>query len=46
MKFTINKPLLQKSETKIFDQKRFIKNKAQCQREKKLGRFDIKSGNV
>ena len=41
-----NKPLLQKSETKIFKQKRFHKKLVQSQREKKLRRFEIKSNNV
>ena len=40
------KPLLQKSETKIFKQKRFHEKLVQSQREKKLGLFEIKSENV
>ena len=38
-----NKPLLQKSETKIFRQKRFLKKLVHSQLEKKLGNFEIKS---
>ena len=41
-----NKPLLQKSETKIFIQKRFHKKLVQSQREKKLEHFEIKSDIV
>ena len=41
-----NKPLLQKSKTKIFNQKRFHKKLVQSQREKKLGCFEIKSDYV
>ena len=41
-----NKPLLLKSETKIFKQRRVHKKLVQSQQEKKLGRFKIKSGNV
>ena len=40
------KTLLQKIETKIFDQKRFHKKLVPSQREKKLGRFEVKSDNV
>ena len=40
-----NKPLLQKSETRIFDQTRFHKKLAPRQR-KKLWRFEVKSDNV
>ena len=40
------KPLLQKSETKIIDQKRFHKKFVQNQRVKKLGRFENKSDNA
>ena len=50
MKFILqkkyNKPPLQKSETKIFKQIRFYKKLVQSQREKKRGRFEIKSDNV
>ena len=41
-----NKPLLQKSERKIFDQKIFIKKLIENQREKLLGHFENKSDNV
>ena len=43
-----NKPLLQISKTKIFDQKRFIKDSfnKKSQREKKFERFGNKSDNV
>ena len=43
-----NKPLLQISETKIFDQKRFIKDSfnKKSQQEKKFERFGNKSDNV
>ena len=36
-----NKPLLQKSETKVCKQKKFHKKLVQSQRAKKLGRFVI-----
>ena len=41
-----NKSLLQENETQIFDEKNFHKKLPQNQREKKLGRFEIKSDNV
>ena len=43
-----NKPLLQISETKIFDQKRLIKDSfnEKSQREKQFWRFGNKSDNV
>ena len=41
-----NKPLLQKSETKVFKQKKFRKKLVQSQQVKKLGRFEIKLDNV
>ena len=41
-----NKPLLQKGERNIFDQKRFHERLIQSQWEKKLGYFEIKSFNV
>ena len=41
-----NKAPLQKSETKIFKQRRFHKKHVQSQREEELGRFEIKLDNV
>ena len=41
-----NKPLLQESETKIFDLKRFLKKLVPSQQEKKIGRFEVKSDIV
>ena len=41
-----NKPLLQKSETKIFDKIRFHEKHIQSQGGEKLGRFQIKAYNV
>ena len=41
-----NKPLLQKSETEIFKQKKNRKKLVQSQQAKKLGRFEIKLDNV
>ena len=41
-----DKPLLQKSETKIFKQKSFHKKLFQSQRGKKLGHFENKSDNA
>ena len=43
---TYNKPLLQKSETEVFKQKKFHKKLVQSQQAKKLGRFEIKLDNV
>ena len=42
----LKKVLLQKSETKVFKQNQFHKKLVQNQREKKLGRLEIKSDNV
>ena len=41
-----NKPLLQKSKTKVFKQKNNNKKLVQSQQAKKLGRFEIKLDNV
>ena len=41
-----NKPLLQKSETEVFKQKKIHKKLVQSQQAKKLGRFEIKLDNV
>ena len=41
-----NKPLLQKSETEVFKQKKNRKKLVQSQQAKKLGRFEIKLDNV
>ena len=41
-----NKPRLQKSETEVFKQKQFHKKLVQTQRDKQLGRFEIKLDNV
>ena len=41
-----NKPLLQKSETKIFKQKKIHKKLVQSQRAEKPGRFEIKLDTV
>ena len=43
---TYNKPLLQKSKTEVFKQKKFHKKLVQSQQAKKLGRFEIKLDNV
>ena len=41
-----NKPLLQKSQTEVFKQKKIHKKLVQSQQAKKLGRFEIKLDNV
>ena len=41
-----DKPLLQKSETEVFKQKKIHKKLVQSQQAKKLGRFEIKLDNV
>ena len=41
-----SKPLLQKSETEVFKQKKIHKKLVQIQQAKKLGRFEIKLDNV
>ena len=41
-----NKPLLQKSETEGFKQKKIHEKLVQSQQAKKLGRFEIKLDNV
>ena len=41
-----NKPLLQKSETEVFKQKKIHKKLVQSQQAKKLGGFEIKLDNV
>ena len=41
-----NKPLLQKSETKVFKQKKFIKKLFKVNEQIKLGRFELKLDNV
>ena len=42
----LKKVLLQKSEAKVFKQNQFHKKLVQNQREKELGRLEIKSDNV
>ena len=41
-----NEPLLQKSETEVFKQKKIHKKLVQSQQAKKLGGFEIKLDNV